>query len=190
MDKNEGNVYTTTYRRKLVKYCYGFERRANFLHCIRAIDGKHIQVIQPRESGSLYFNYKEYFSFVLLAVCDADYTFTYVDIGSYGRSSNSSIFKQTPFYKRMMDNTLHIPAPTHATRTVDTITPFMFVGDEAFVLSENVLRPYGGKNLSEQKKIFNYRLSRARRTLNAVSVYSPINGESFTALSMLTLNLQ
>lgn len=55
-----------------------------------------------------------------------------------------------------MDNMLHMPAPTHITRTVDTITPFMFVGDEAFGLFENVLRPYGGKNLSEQKKIFNY----------------------------------
>ena len=141
----------------------GFERRANFPHCIGAIDGKHIRVIQPKESGSLYFNYKKYFSFVLLAVCDADYTFTYIDVGSYGRSNDSSIFKQTPLYKRMVDNTLHIPAPTHIRRTVDSITPFVFVGDEAFGLSENILRPYGGKNLSEKKKIFNYRLSRARR---------------------------
>jgi hypothetical protein len=62
----------------------------------------------------------------------------------------------------MMDNMLHIPAPTHITRTIDSITPFVFVGDEAFGLSENVLRHYGGKNLSEKKKIFNYRLSRAR----------------------------
>jgi hypothetical protein len=141
----------------------GFERRANFPHCMGAIDGKHIRVVQPKETGSLYFNYKKYFSFVLLAVHDADYTFTYADVGSYGRSSDSSIFKQTPFYKRMLDNTLHIPPPTHITRTVDTITPFVFVGDEAFGLSENVLRPYGGKNLSEQKKIFNYRLCRVRR---------------------------
>ncbi|KAG8228652.1 hypothetical protein J437_LFUL008303 [Ladona fulva] len=141
----------------------GFERRVNFPHCIGAIDGKHIRVIQPKESGSLDYNYKKYFSFVLLAVCDADYTFTYIDIGSYGRSSDSSIFKQTPFYKRMMDNTLNIPAEIIIKGTVDTITPYSFVGDEAFGLSENILRPYGGKILPEKKKIFNYRLSKARR---------------------------
>jgi hypothetical protein len=76
----------------------GFERRANFPHCVGAIDGKHIRVIQPKETGSLYFNYKNIFRLFYLR-CDADYTFTYVDVGSYGRSSDSSIFKQTPFYK-------------------------------------------------------------------------------------------
>ncbi|KAG8238228.1 hypothetical protein J437_LFUL017257 [Ladona fulva] len=63
----------------------------------------------------------------------------------------------------MMDNMLQIPAETIIKGTVDTTTPFSFVGDEAFGLSENILTPYGGKILSEKKKIFNYRLSRARR---------------------------
>ncbi|KAG8226783.1 hypothetical protein J437_LFUL002829 [Ladona fulva] len=71
--------------------------------------------------------------------------------------------KHRPKHKRMMDNTLQIPAETIIKGTVDTITPFSFVGDEAFRLSENILRPYGGKILSEKKKILNYLLSRARR---------------------------
>lgn len=71
----------------------GFERNANFPHCIGAIDGKHIRVIRPADSGSLYYNYKLYYSIVLLAVYDANYTFTYIDVGAYGKSSDSSIFK-------------------------------------------------------------------------------------------------
>ncbi|KAK2577575.1 hypothetical protein KPH14_012786 [Odynerus spinipes] len=41
--------------------------------------------------------------------------------------------------------------------------PYAFVGDEAFGLAPNMLRPYAGKYLSKYKRVFNYRLSRARR---------------------------
>jgi len=38
-----------------------FERRANFLHCLGAVDGKHIGVIKPEHSGSMFYNYKYFF---------------------------------------------------------------------------------------------------------------------------------
>lgn len=41
--------------------------------------------------------------------------------------------------------------------------PFVFIGDEAFSLSFNIMRPFSGKVLSDNKKIFNYMLSHARR---------------------------
>lgn len=62
----------------------------------------------------------------------------------------------------MTENTLNIPKAKPLLSDGDPF-PFTFVGDEAFGLSINMLRPYGGRNLSHQKKIFNYRLSRARR---------------------------
>lgn len=37
------------------------------------------------------------------------------------------------------------------------------VGDDAFALKTHLLKPYGGTNLTKAQKIFNYRLSRARR---------------------------
>nr|CAI5840398.1 unnamed protein product [Callosobruchus analis] len=114
-------------------------------------------MIKPTDSGSLYFNYKKYFCFILLAICDSNYMFTFVDIGSYGRYCDSSIFEKCAFYKKLQQKSLNIPS---ARQIQD--------GDEA-CLSQNVLRPYTGNHLGNTKRIFNYRLSRARRYIECSS---------------------
>jgi len=44
-------------------------------------------------------------------------------------------------------------------------THYAFVGDEAFPLKLYMLRPYSRDNLTDAQRIFNYRLSRARRVI-------------------------
>ncbi|CAH1958844.1 unnamed protein product [Acanthoscelides obtectus] len=87
----------------------------------------------------------------------------YIDVGAYGKSSDSAILQETDFYKKLMSHTLNIPEQLQISENCSTLFPYVFVGDEAFGLSTNVMRPFGGNNLSVDKKIFNYRLSRARR---------------------------
>lgn len=141
-----------------------FANYANFPNCIGAVDGKHVRIIKPIRSGSLCFNYKHYFSLVLLAICDANYCFTYIDVGAFGKFSDSNVFINSTFWNKLQNNMLSIPEDKPLPESVgNKALPHVIVVDEAYQLTSNLLRPYARKNLNYKKKIFNYRLTRARR---------------------------
>nr|CAH7753454.1 unnamed protein product [Callosobruchus chinensis] len=64
--------------------------------------------------------------------------------------------------RKLENKCLNIPKPT-LVPGIEHPLPFAFVRDEAFGLSPHLLRPYSGKQLASNKRVFNYRLSRARR---------------------------
>ncbi|XP_037779216.1 protein ALP1-like [Penaeus monodon] len=140
----------------------GFEKKAYFPHCIGAVDGKQIRTSKSQGSGSVQSNYKDCFSVVLMAVADSDYRFTFVDVGAYGNACDSSIFKNTSFWKSIDENELPLPEPKPLPGSYHACVPYVIVGDEAFGLHSNLMRPFGGKQLSIAKRVFNYRLNKAR----------------------------
>lgn len=125
----------------------------NLPNCCGAIDGKHISIQAPNKSGSMYFNYKKTFSIILMAVCDADYIFTLVDIGAFGSQSDGGVFKESTFRRALESGTIKLSADSPLPNT-NSVFPHYFVGDEAFPLKSYILRP--GKNLDIKKRIFNY----------------------------------
>lgn len=128
-----------------------------FPNCLGALDGKHIKIQAPANSGSLFFNYKKEFSIVLLALVDANYNFTVVEVGALGKESDGGIFAKSNLGQKLASKALSIP-PNACLPNIDTEAPHVIVGDEAFPLKSYLLRPYPGNSLDQSKRIFNYRL--------------------------------
>ncbi|XP_011644284.1 uncharacterized protein LOC105431657 isoform X1 [Pogonomyrmex barbatus] len=112
-----------------------FWQRWNLPNCVGALDGKHIRIQCPANTGSQFFNYKQYFSIVLMATCDANYCFTSIHIGDYGSLSDSSVFSATEFGQAVENDTLNIPPPSPLPGT-NIMMPYFFVGDEIFPLRQ------------------------------------------------------
>uniref|UniRef100_A0A8C2E6U5 DDE Tnp4 domain-containing protein n=1 Tax=Cyprinus carpio TaxID=7962 RepID=A0A8C2E6U5_CYPCA len=106
------------------KIADGFQERWQFPNCTGALDGKHVVIQAPSNSGSTFYNYKGGFSIVLMALVDHKYGFTIIDVDGHGSNS-----------------------------------------DGGLPPSQNIMLPFPGKDLDEARRIYNYRLSRARRVV-------------------------
>lgn len=128
------------------------------------MDGKHITIRPPPYSGSVFFNYKHSFSVVLMALVDHDYKFLYCDVGCNGRISDGGVFRGCSLQESLEKKTADIPVPA-ALPGDERPVPYAIIGDEAFPLKEYLMKPYPHRHQSLEQRIFNYRLSRARRVV-------------------------
>ncbi|KAJ7991171.1 hypothetical protein DPEC_G00294480 [Dallia pectoralis] len=82
-----------------------------------------------------------------------------VDVGGYGRTSDCGTLANSCFGEGLRDGTLDLPEDEQLSggETRGPL-PHIFVGDEAFPLGVNLMRPFPGTNIPREKRIFNYRL--------------------------------
>ena len=135
-----------------------FRHRCNVTHAVSALDGKHMAI---KKLDIQYFNYKGYFSLVLLALFDADYKFLWVNAGASGSSSDAQIFNRSKLKRRIENRTLGLPPPEPLGPGWPDLHYFL-QRDDAFALMSWLDKPYSRRQLPRQEKIANYRISRGR----------------------------
>ena len=101
-----------------------------------------------------------------MAICDANYCFTMVDIGGFGRDNDASIFAQSDMGIRFENNGFDIPE-SEVVSSVEL--PYVLVSDEIFPLKSWLMKPYPGKNIAEESEVCNYHLSMCKRTIEKTS---------------------
>lgn len=101
------------------------------------------------------------FSIVLMAVVNSQYRFVLIDVGAEGQQSDSGVLKASAIGRHLESGTLGLPGMSTLPGT-NTAAPHVFIGDEAFQLRTDFLRPYPARELTTERRIFNLRLSSAR----------------------------
>ena len=112
-----------------------------------------MHIKRPPNTGSKFYNYKGTYSIILFGRVDANYRFIYVDVGCNGRVNDTVIFRNSAFSIALESKALKFP------------NNGVLIGDDAFPLRINLLKPYSRNGMSVKERVFNYRLSRARRVV-------------------------
>ena len=135
----------------------------NFPQCLGAIDGNHVCIICLAHAGTKYFNYKSYYSILLLEEADATYEFTIIDVGDYEMHSDGDTFRSSRVFQMVRNKNLNIP-PDECLPYATISVPYVFVADEGYPLLDNSLKPYSGGNLDPDDVYCNKHLHKYRKT--------------------------
>lgn len=132
-----------------------------FPFCWGAVDGSHIPIKCPAggaEARKEYYNFKHFYSIVLMAIVDAKNRFIWGSCGYPGNSHDAVILQSTNIWSELNDNVI-----ANINANIGNVSvPPLVVGDSAFPLRPWLLKPYTHAVVTTPQRYFNYRLSRAR----------------------------
>ena len=124
-------------------------------------------------SGAEFYNYKGFYSIVLLTFVNYNYKFLVTEVGCQGRIRDGGVYRNSSSYLALRENRLNLPDAQPLPQSSDLYwefyqdndeIPIAFVGDDTFPLGEHCMKPYGLNNASNMERVFDYRLSKFRRT--------------------------
>ena len=136
---------------------------------IGAIDGTLVHMRKPTraESGGdndAFWCYKGHIASLLLAICDAQGRFIYINAGAPGTCGDAGLWFRTQLRSQIQEGCLEAGKFELRARGQTRILSPYLVGDSAFALTPTMMKCYDG-NVPEtsRKGKFNRRLKTARR---------------------------
>ena len=128
--------------RRTEGHCPAVPRPWNVPPAFRALEGKHIIIRKPHIPGSVFYNYKDFFSVVLLALVGAHYNIILIDTGGEDHQSDRQLFGASEQNESIDDNTIQF-SDSEPRPNVDRDTTYYVLGDDAFPLRTFFVKPYG-----------------------------------------------
>ena len=138
-----------------------FETKFGMVQAFGCIDGTHIPIRRPYVNSQDYFNYKQFFSLNVQAVCDARGIFMDVECRWPGCVHDAKVFANSEIHNKLKSSNLPktfsslLPGPGY-----DKI-PNYLIGDPAYPLAPFCMKEYQSCKGNSQV-IFNNILREAR----------------------------
>ncbi|XP_049522640.1 putative nuclease HARBI1 [Dermacentor silvarum] len=159
IEQLEGQWLCMVRRNDMPDHVREFFAVTGFPQAVGALDGCHFPVSPPKEHATDYYNYKGWYSIILLALVDHRYRFRYIRVGSPGRCHDASVYADSEL-KNLVESA-HFKTP-HAIIEGTSVAPVILC-DQAFPLTQNLMKPYANPQDGTPQQVFNYNLSRTRR---------------------------
>ena len=96
-----------------------------------------------------------------MAIAGPEYECLYADVGSDGNVDDSGIWNKNSLLQGIQDGSVKLPNDEKLPN--GEITPYVFLGDDTFALKRFTVKPFPQQRLTGERRIYNYRHSRARR---------------------------
>ncbi|KAH7977556.1 hypothetical protein HPB49_002343 [Dermacentor silvarum] len=159
VDIHEGTWVRMPRKEEIAEQMREFHAVTGFPQAMGALDGCHFPISPPKKDAADYYDYKGWYSIILLAVADHRYRFLYLKVESLGRCHDAHVYGRSRL-KTIVESD-HFNSPVSVIEGMPVL-PIMLC-DQAFTLTPHLMKPHANVPSGSKQAIFNYNLSKSRR---------------------------
>ena len=105
-----------------------------------------------------------------MAITGPEYKCLHADAGSNGRVNDSGTWNKISLLQGIQDEVVKLPDGEKFPN--GEVTPYAFLGDDAFARKSFIMKPFPEQGLSRERQVYNYRHSRGEISENLCGVFA------------------